>query len=135
MSTYTSMPKKKRKKGLLPIMGLTFAILLAVISYVVARMLIEFAEDKNDKIKTQFDEFRENEKVPENALDYIAMGLLWMMLLGVTMFFAAALVGKDPKKESLKTMSASPANKKAMIKQMQRDLKEAKKHQKQQKKK
>ncbi|HEX3051488.1 MAG TPA: hypothetical protein VHP83_12585 [Aggregatilineaceae bacterium] len=116
-------------------MGLTFAVLLAVISYVVAPMLIELAEDKNDNIKAQFDDFRENEKVPEHALDWIAIGLMWMLLLGVTMFFASALVGKDPKKESLKTMSASPANKKAMIKQMQRDLKEAKKQQKQQKRK
>ncbi len=118
--------KKKRNKALLPLMGLTFAVLLGIISYFLAPSLIEYGENQSDKLKTQFDELRANEKLPDKGLEYITAAVLWLLMMGMTMFVGAMFIGKDPDKESMKMMGASPANKKAMIKQMKKDLKIAK---------
>jgi hypothetical protein len=40
---------------------------------------------------------------------------------------SAMLIGTDPERESWKEMGTSPADKKAMLKQLKKDLKEAKK--------
>jgi hypothetical protein len=118
--------KKKRTKALLPIIGLAFATLLGVISFYLAPTLIDFGSNQSEDLKTQFDELRNNEKYPAKTLDYITTAILWLLLMGLSMFLASLFIGKDPDKETLKNMSASPANKKAMIKQMKRDLKIAK---------
>jgi hypothetical protein len=56
--------------------------------------------------------------------------------MALSMFVvAAALFGTDPEKEAWKNMGPSPANKKATIKQMKKDLKVAKKLAKEQQKK
>jgi hypothetical protein len=125
--------KKKRSKALLPIMGLALAILLGVVAYFSAPALVELGKAQDSDLEDQFAEFEE--KYGENTVNYIAAGLLWMTLLGLSMFLAAALVGGDPEKEALKTMGPSPADKKAVVKALKRDLKEAKKRAKQKKKK
>lgn len=125
--------KKKTTKWYLPIFGLTLALLFGVVAYVVAPHLVDFGEKKSPKIESQLQDFRANQENGDKIIDAVAAGLVWLVLLVLAMFLAAAAIGSDPEKNSFKDMPASPANKKQMIKQLKRDLKEAEKAAKQKK--
>lgn len=126
MSDYGQPKVKRRRKALLPVMGLVFAALLVVVAYGLAPIALEtigsFNDEWNAKIRVNSD--------PDGELQtefiYLMTLVVWLALLGLSMAIAAAAIGKDPEKESLKDMSASPANRDALIKQMKRDLRDAK---------
>lgn len=123
----TQKPSKKRSPWL-PIMGITLAVLLGAIAYLVAPMLLDLIADQSSGFKKQMDDFqRDPQGLPEKSFEYVAAIVLWLVLMGVMMFIAAATVGPDPERESLQTMGPSPADKKAMVKDLQKRLKEAKK--------
>lgn len=131
-------PKRRVGKALLPVMGLLLAVALAGVAYGLSFPLVAFAEDQDEDLKKEFDSFREDmlnrdnyEDIemfkPENAVEYIVAGVLWILLFGLASFVFAAAVGKDEESKSAVEMGPSPANRKASIKQMKKDLREAKK--------
>ena len=134
---YTKPKEKKKgqmKRGA-PIIGLVMAVSLAVFAYVIAGPVVTFAEGQGD-VKSQFDDLREQyggDSFPRSKIvELIIAALLWFALMGISMtIVSAALVGTDPDRDAWKQMGASPANKKAMIKQMKKDLKDAKRRAKQ----
>jgi hypothetical protein len=124
----TSSPpgKQKRGKGLLPIIGLTLAILFGLVAYFVAPSVVGLA-DKQDKINTQLEQFRDQQKYGGHIIIYVVAGTLWLFMLGLSVFFVSLSIGKDPDKDVFKYMPVSPANKKAYVKAKQRELKEVRK--------
>jgi hypothetical protein len=138
--------KKKRPRGL-PILGLLLAVSLAAVAYGIAIPLVQFAEDQSETVKDQFDDLRNQFEQREwyqnsekyhsnNIVEIITAVLLWFVMMGISMFVvSAALVGTDPERESWKYLPPSPADKKAMVKQLRRDMKEAKRREREMKKK
>jgi flagellar basal body-associated protein FliL len=143
MTNLRQAPKKKKKRTRgLPILGLLLAISLAGVAYGIAFPLVQFGEDQSETIKDRFDELRDqfaqrewyqnNEKYHGNNIVEIVVALfLWFLMMGLSMFVVSAtLVGTDPERESWKYLPPSPADKKAMVKQLRKDLKEAKRREK-----
>lgn len=123
--------KKRRSRALLPVLGIMLAVCFGVVAYFVAPILVEFGEEQSPGLKDSFDEIRANPDYPENSVDYIAAGLIWLVLMALTMFVAAAAIGEDPDKETWRLMGPPPADKDAVIKQLRKDLKAAKKRERQ----
>jgi len=131
--------KRRRAPKGLPILGLVLAVALLAFSYGVSFPLVKFAEDQNTTIHNTFDDlrqrfeeypwYRNNEQYHGNHIVEIITALvLWFVTMGLAMLLVSALlIGTDPEKEAWKEMGTSPANKKAMIRQLKKDLKEAKK--------
>jgi G:T/U-mismatch repair DNA glycosylase len=138
MKVAESTTKKRAPKGL-PILGLLLAIALLAFSYGVSFPLVKLAEDHSTKVHNAFDDlrqkfegyswYRNNEQYHGNHIvEIIATLVLWFVTMGSAMLLVSALlIGTDPEREAWKEMSTSPANKKAMLKQLKKDLKEAKK--------
>jgi len=138
MSTYREAPKPKKSHRGLPILGLILAIALAGVAYGVSFPLVKLAEDQSPDIARQFDDlrdtfarqvwYRDNADIHgNNIVEIIVAVVLWFVMMGFAMFVAsAALVGTDADREAWKTMPPSPADKKAMVKQMKKDLADAK---------
>ena len=147
MTRSTRAKKKSGRRRWLPIMGLTLAVLLAIVSYVVAFPLVEFGRDQNPKIDNAVRDLRETfdgyswyaenaQYHGNNIAEFIVAAVLWFVLMGLSMFVASlATYGTDPEREAWEKLGPSPANKKAVIKQLKKDLKEAKKRERQYKKK
>lgn len=133
--------KKKRARGL-PILGLLLAIALAGVAYGISIPLVQFGENQSETVKDQFDELRNqfaqkewyqnNEKYHgNNIVEIITAALLWFVMMGLSMFVVSAtLVGTDPQRESWKYLPPSPADKKATVKQLRKEMKEAKRREK-----
>lgn len=126
--------KKRRSRALLPLMGLLLAICFGLVAYGVAPILVEFGEEHNEGLKNSFDEIRNNPDYPENSVNYVTGALVWLVLMALSMFVVAAVIGEDPDKETWRLLGPSPANKDAVIKQLRKDIKEAKKRERQRKK-
>jgi hypothetical protein len=136
MSQVKRPTKKKRSRGV-PILGLTLAVLLAVVSFFVAPVLLDMAKDQFPDFKSQIDSFpddKPSESLPDNTPEYVVAAALWLILMGLFMFLAAVAVGSDPERESWSQMGPSPADKKGMAKQLKKDLKAAKKRDRERKK-
>ncbi len=137
MTNIRQVHEKKTKRRGVPILGLVLAIALAGLAYGLAFPLVHFGEQQSDKVKTQFDDLRQefaskpwyqdSENIHgNNIIEIITAIFLWFVMMGVAMFVvSAALVGTDAEREALKSMPPSPANKQAMVKQMKKDLKDA----------
>lgn len=126
--------KKRRSRALLPLLGLMLAICFGVIAYVVAPMVVEFGEEQSAGLKNSFDDIRANPDFPENSVNYIAAALIWLVLMAISMFIVAGVIGEDPDKEAWRLLGPSPADKDAVIKQLRKDIKVAKKRERQRKK-
>lgn len=148
MSTVVQSGKKKKSsRRALPILGLLFALALLAFAYGIASPIDKFAEGQSDTLKGKFNDlrttfnnygwYRNSEKYHGGHIIEIIIALvLWFILMALSMFVvAAALIGTDPDKTGIKEMGPSPANRKAMIKQMKKDLRAAKKLAAEQKKK
>ncbi len=133
-------PKKKRRsKALLPLMGLMLAVLLGVVAYFLAPIALDGLASVNeewhgrvyqaDDPTTPVDESQEF--LPN--YEYLMAIILWVVLLAFAMTVVAMAVGSAPEKETLKMMGPSPADKKAVAKQLKKDLREAKKRAKKRK--
>lgn len=126
MSDYGQPKVNTRRKGFMPVMGLIFAVLLVVVAYGVAPIVLEaigsFNAEWDAKIRVNSDPNGEL----QTEFIYLMTLVVWLALLGLSMTIAAVAIGKDPAKESLKEMSVSPANRDALVKQMKRDLRDAK---------
>jgi hypothetical protein len=123
--------KKRRKKGLIPLFGLVLAIMLGIIAYIVAPYGVELLENRSEDIARQLAQFRVD--YGERAPDYVAAFLLWIVMLAILAYPAAATIGQDPEKEVFKYMGPSPADRDKRVKQLRRELKEAKRREKQHK--
>ena len=133
-------PKKKRRsKALLPVMGLALAVLLGIVAYTLAPLALKGLGSVNDEWRAriyQADDPLTAEDESQEFLpnyDYLMAGVLWVALLGLAMVIVAAATGPAPEKETLKMMGPSPADKKAVAKQLKKDLREAKKRAKKRK--
>lgn len=126
--------KKRRSRALLPLLGLLLAVCFGVVAYVTAPMLVEFGEEQSAGLKDSFDEIRANPDFPEHSVEYIAGALVWLVLMALSMYVVAAVIGEDPDKETWRLLGPPPANKDAVIKQLRKDLREAKKRERQRKK-
>jgi hypothetical protein len=130
MSDYRTA-KKRKPRPLLPVMGLLLAVALGVFSYFIAPTLVDFGVEQNDTIRKEVETFENDPPsgLPEKTFDYITAGFMWLILMGLFMFVASVAIGQDPEKESWKNMGPSPANKKAVAKQLKKDIKVAKRRQ------
>lgn len=126
MNDYSRPKKKKKKNALLPIMGLALAALLVVISYVLAPIALEAIGSINEEwdAKIRVNNNPNNDLQPE--LTYVMMFVMWLTLMGLSMTLVSVAIGKDPAREAVRDIPASPANKQAMAKQLKRDLRDAK---------
>lgn len=141
MSTYAAPEKKKPRVGV-PVIGLVLAIAFFAFSFGISTPLVEFAEKNNDDLKNAFSDLRKEfnqydwyqdtkEYHSGKVVEIIVTLVLWFIFMSISMFVvSAALYGTDPEKTAWKEMGPSPADKKAMIKQMKKDLRAAKKRSK-----
>lgn len=146
-SVIVQAEKKKPRRPWLPVLGLIFAIAVLAFSYGISTPLVKYAANHNTKMATSFHDLRTNfqkykwytdsEKYHKGKIvEIIAALVLWLVLMALSMFVVAAtLIGTDPEKEVWDNLGPSPANKKATVKKMKKDLKQAKKLAREQKKK
>jgi hypothetical protein len=132
MFTRDDQKDTKSNTKTLAVMGFTLAVLLGVVAYFTAPALIDFGASQNSNLEETFTNIED--EFGAQVLDYIAAGLLWLLLFIIFMLVAAAMTGPDPERESLKQMGPSPANKKAMVKQLKKDLRKAKRQARQREK-
>ena len=130
--------KKKTFKAGLPIIGLVLAIAFGALSYGLATVLVPMIEEQKPSIENDFNDLRnrykDNEFLHDNLIELIFAVILWFVLMGLgTFIVSATLVGTTPEKEVWKNMPVSPADKKGQVKQMKKDLREAKKKAREQK--
>ena len=135
--------ERKRSRAFLPILGLALAILLAVVSYGVSVPLVKYSEEQSPKLNQQFDELRanfdnyswyvNNEKYHQGrVVEILTAFVLWFVMMSIAMLVvSAAIYGTDPDRESWKELGPSPADKKKVAKQLKKDLREAKKRERQ----
>ncbi len=127
-------PKKKRRsKALLPLMGLTLAILLGVVAYFLAPLALKGLGSVNEEWRARIYQVDDPATAADESqefqpnYEYLMAAVLWGVLLSLAMTIVAVAVGPSPEKETLKMMGPSPADKKALAKQLKKDLREAKK--------
>ena len=121
--------KKKKSNPLLPIMGLALAVLLGIVAYFVAPMALEFARDQSADLDKQVSDFEKDPQggLPAESFEYVFAAVIWLVSFSLVMFITAAAIGEDPEKESVKMMGPSPANKKAVAKDLKKRIRAAKK--------
>ncbi|NDJ77659.1 MAG: hypothetical protein GYB65_15515 [Chloroflexi bacterium] len=127
-------PRKKKSKNtaILGLMGLTLAILLAVVAFFISPPLVDFGREQSADLDEQLVTFEEdNPDIAEYVIDYSTAVLLWIIMFGLSLFFVSLFLPKDASRETLKMMGPSPANKEAVVKQLKKDLRAAKKRQRQ----
>jgi hypothetical protein len=141
MKVAERLDKKGTPKGL-PILGLLLAVALLAFSYGVSFPLVKFVDGQSSTMHNAFNDLRQyfeqyqwyknNEQYHGNHIvEIITTLVLWFITMGLAMLVVSALlIGTDPEKEAWRQMGTSPANKKAMVKQLRKDLKEAKKREK-----
>lgn len=127
--SYKTARHKKRSSRFLPVFGLLLAVLLGIVAYILAPYMVDYAMERNANVNRQFTDFAD--QYGEDTIDYLAAGVFWLILLGLATLFVAIFVGSDPETDSLKDLGPSPANKKAVVKQLKKDLREAQKRAKQ----
>ncbi|NLX09714.1 MAG: hypothetical protein GXY36_08675 [Chloroflexi bacterium] len=130
-STYSPPKRKKRMKATLPLVGLLFAVLLGVVAYFLAPPLVELLEGQFPDIEQQFDNLRAD--IGETPFNALIAGLLWLVMLALSVFLVAALIGEDPEKEAWKYMGPHPKDIKGMKRERKRLQKEAQKRARQRK--
>ena len=147
MSRYTPKKVERRASRWLPIVGLTLAVLLAVTAYLIAFPLVDFGREQSDAVDNAYRDLRkqfagypwyaDSERYHGNNIVEILVGLmLWLVMMGLAMLVVgAATYGTDPERAAWKQMGPSPANKKAVVKQLKKDLKEAKRQERELKRK
>lgn len=120
MTNYRQVQQKKKSahRGLLPVIGITLAVLLAVVAYFLAPALIDFGSSQNARLGNRFDEF--DRSYGEGTFRYVVAALLWLVLLAVSSLIVAMFVGKDPQKDALNAVGPPPLakNKKLTPKQL-----------------
>jgi hypothetical protein len=121
---------------------LLLAVALLAFSYGVSFPLVKFVDGQSSTMHNAFNDLRQyfeqyqwyknNEQYHGNHIvEIITTLVLWFITMGLAMLVVSALlIGTDPEKEAWRQMGTSPANKKAMVKQLRKDLKEAKKREK-----
>jgi hypothetical protein len=124
--------KDKQFKAGLPILGLILAIALAALSFGIAKAGVPIIEEQKPSVEQQFNdlrnEFEADSFLHENIVELVFAGMIWLALMAVSMFVvSASMLGTSPDKEVWEHLPVSPADKKGMIKQMKRDLRDAKK--------
>jgi len=127
----TEVKRKRRKTALVPLLGLVMATALGIIAYVAAPYLVGLLEDQSAAVARQLDAFRVD--YGDKAPDYVAALLMWVVALAILAFVAAAAIGEDPEKEAFKYMGPSPADRDKQVKMLRRELKDAKRRDKQRK--
>lgn len=140
MSIVTHRKPTKRKLGLLPILGLLFAALLMGVAYGLSPLALKGLASVNEEWDQKLRAQDNPATLPDESQDYdvryryLLMGVIWLAVMGISATVAAAAVGKNPEKKALKQMRPSPANRKAMVKELKRELKLAEQRAKQQRK-
>lgn len=134
-------PKPDMHKVMLPIIGLVLVVLFAAIAYGLSPLALKAVGSINDewdeKLRAEDDvTTREDESEEyDSTYEWLFMGIIWLGLMGLGMtIVSVASYGTDPQKEAWKEMPAPPANKKAQIKQLKKDLRAAKKRARQKQK-
>ncbi len=138
MSRYVPQKRERRTNRWLPIIGLTLAVLLAVSSYLIAFPLVDLGREQSETIDdaygdlrrqfASYDWYADSERYHgNNIVEILVAAVLWLVLMGLAMLaVGVATYGTDPERRAWKQMGPPPANKKAVVKQLKKDLKEAK---------
>ncbi len=135
MSSSSKGEGKKKGNPWLPIMGLALAGLLGVTAYFLAPALLDFGVEQSATLRRQVRQFeRDPGGLPEKSFEYVTALFLWLIFMAVLMFIAALAVGPDPEKEAVQTLPPSPSDKKAVAKDLRRQIKAAKKRERERQK-
>ncbi|MBP8972620.1 MAG: hypothetical protein KBH93_01990 [Anaerolineae bacterium] len=138
MSRYVPQKRERRTNRWLPIIGLTLAVLLAVSSYLIAFPLVDLGREQSETIDdaygdlrrqfASYDWYADSERYHgNNIVEILVAAVLWLVLMGLAMLaVGVATYGTDPERRAWKQMGPPPANKKAVVKQLKKDLKEVK---------
>ncbi|MEW6578580.1 MAG: hypothetical protein AB1435_05230 [Chloroflexota bacterium] len=138
MSRYVPQKRERRTSRWLPVIGLILAALLAVVSYLVAFPLVELGRDQSQTIDDAYADLREqfagydwyvdNARYHgNNIVEILVAMVLWLVLMGLAMLaVGVAVYGTDPERRAWRQMGPPPANRKAVVKQLKKDLKEVK---------
>ncbi|MCZ7543383.1 MAG: hypothetical protein M5R40_07500 [Anaerolineae bacterium] len=138
MSRYVPQKRERRTSRWLPVVGLTLAALLGVMSYLVAFPLVELGRDQSQTIDDAYSDLREQfagyDWYADNAryhgnniVEILVAMVLWLVLMGLAMLaVGVATYGTDPERRAWKQMGPPPANRKAVVKRLKKDLKEVK---------
>lgn len=147
MSRYTPKKAERRPSRWLPIVGLTLAVVLAVAAYLVAFPLVEFGREQSESVDSAYGDLRrqlagyqwyaDSERYHgNNGIEMLVGLMLWLVMMGLAMLtVGVATYGTDPERAAWKQMGPSPANRKAVVKQLKKDLKEARRQQRELKRK
>lgn len=138
MTRYAQAKPQPRSRRWTPIAGLLLALAVAVFAYFISFPLVDFGREHSETIDQSYRDLREyfgryswytaSERYHgNNVVEIVVAVVLWLIIMGLGMLIVGiAAYGTDPERKVLKEMIASPANKKAYVRQLKRELKELK---------
>lgn len=136
MTRYAQAKPQPRSRRWTPIVGLFFALAVAVFAYFISFPLVDFGREQSKTLDEayfdlcqRYDSYKQcADSAPfagKPVVEILVAVVLWLILMGLGMLTVAiAIYGTDPERKVLKQMGPSPANKKAVVKQLKKDLKE-----------
>lgn len=138
MTRYARARQQPRSRRWWPIMGLSLAIAVAVFAYFISFPLVEFGRQRSETIDRAYHDLRDyferyqwyakNARYHgNNVVEILVAAVLWLIIMGLGMLVVGmAAYGTDPERKVVKQMGPSPANRKAVVKQLKKDLKKLK---------
>jgi|GEM_PF-1265978 len=87
--------KEKKINPFLPVLGLTLAVMMGIISFFAAPFLLDLFIDYYGEVEFN----RQLGDVDRSFVEYGFMALMFFSLFGIVMFIVAAAIGEDPEDE------------------------------------
>ncbi|GAB4412728.1 MAG: hypothetical protein Kow00106_07460 [Anaerolineae bacterium] len=137
MTQYKRATQQRHSRRWVPVVGLSLAVAVAIFAYFISFPLVEFGRERSETVDQSYHDlrayferyqwYRANESYHgNNVVEILVAVVLWLIIMGLGMLIVGVAAGTDPERKVLKEMGPSPANKKAYVKQLKRDLKELK---------
>ncbi len=146
MTRYAQAKQQPRSRRWWPIMGLSLAVTVAVFAYLVSFYLVDFGRERSRTINDAYFDLCQRYQTYDQCdnsrpfagkpvVQILVTAVLWLIIMGLGMLIVGiAAYGTDPERKVVKQMGPSPANKKAVAKQLKKDLKRLKEQERELKK-